>query len=439
MKKLFLIIFVFPLLCRAQSGGNLYGFYIGTDAPIHSLVGLSNVDAQNSQFSLVAPFVNTDHYAFGDHTIDPIHGHYFQVTGDSLNMYLLNFDINTGDLTNILFTVDSVGPGTSGTVTIGGNIQGTFYNCADKDVYFFHFKAPFENYLHLAKVNPNNGFVTELDSFPLGINVIDNLVIPTNQIAYWLNYNTTTFAYDQLVSYDLNNLSSTTTILSTPVPASSFWNLTYDPNDGMLYGLQEDLDSFSVNSYLADLRFIKVDPVTGDVTNLTTDFFANIIGANVCFDYTLNQLNVLIQTENPGYPRLCVFDVLAGTYTINYLTSINFGTILGPSLIGLDNYLASKGCEVATGDENIEVNCHDEIYTGPNQNGQTVMSLGCNTDKLLGEELSIYDVWGRKLFSKKIEGSEISLTLNGNSPGVYFYRITDKNRSGTTGKIVLIK
>ena len=35
--------------------------------------------------------------------------------------------------------VDSVGDGTPGTVTIGGNIQGTFYNCADDEIYFCHY------------------------------------------------------------------------------------------------------------------------------------------------------------------------------------------------------------------------------------------------------------------------------------------------------------
>ena len=47
-----------------------------------------------------------------------------------------------GSMNDILFQVDSVGDGTPGTVTIGGNIQGTFYNCADDEIYFCHYLAP---------------------------------------------------------------------------------------------------------------------------------------------------------------------------------------------------------------------------------------------------------------------------------------------------------
>src|ERR1041385_4210412 len=200
MKKFLLLILITPFFSNAQTG-QLYGLYLGTSITFNSNVGTAAVDPETAVVDYHAAFENTKIYAFGDHAVDPGDHSFFQLTGDSVNMYLLNFDVDAGTLNNILFQVDSVGDGTAGTVTVGGEIDGTFYNCFDDGVYFFYFRAPYEPYVKFTKADRSTGDITVLDSFPLGIQVIDNLVVPTHQFAYWLTYDNVTYAMDTLVAY----------------------------------------------------------------------------------------------------------------------------------------------------------------------------------------------------------------------------------------------
>jgi hypothetical protein len=415
-EKLLLALLFVPVYAMSQGTVQLYGLYLGTNSSLNSNVGVCTINPATAQASYLNAFPNTDIHAFGDHTVDALHHQFFQVTGDSVNMYLMNFNITTGALSNILYTVDSVGNGAPGTVTIGGNIQGTFYNCADDMVYFFHFKAPWEPYMHFAKVNHYTGDVTELDSFQLGINVIDNLTVPTHQVAYWLQYNYSSASMNQLVSYDLVNLQADTVILSTPVIPTGFWVLTFNPLDGMLYGLQEDLDSFSVNNYLADLRFIKVDPLTGVVEDLTTDFLGNIIASNLAMDFSANKLNVVIQTQNPGYPQLCNYDLNTGFSLIQNISYTNFG-VIQPSLIGTDAFLVSKDCAVPTGEEALMAECFEGIRQLFGAADATI-DLGCYWKDYLGMDLMLFDALGRKISTQHID-DHLAVINAGHQPPEY--------------------
>src|SRR5262245_7795959 len=107
MRSIFLLFLFIPSLHFGQSSG-LYGLYLGTNAAINSLVGIADIDPPTVEATYVSAFANTDKYAYGDHAVDPLGERYFQVVGDSIHMYLLNFDIASGTLTNILFQVDSV-------------------------------------------------------------------------------------------------------------------------------------------------------------------------------------------------------------------------------------------------------------------------------------------------------------------------------------------
>src|SRR6185503_12777144 len=113
----------------------------------------------------ITAFPNEKFYGFADHAVDPFHHAFFQIVGDSINNYLMNFDMNTGALNNILFVVDSVGSGLPGTTSISSNIMGPFYNCVDDKIYFFHSKAHSQDYIHFARVARTTGIVEELNSF----------------------------------------------------------------------------------------------------------------------------------------------------------------------------------------------------------------------------------------------------------------------------------
>lgn len=433
MKKYILPFFLsFPLFLHAQSG--VFGLYLGNDAALNSNTGVASVDGTTGDVNYIHAFLNTDIHAFGDHAADSYNKQFYQVTGDSVNMYLMNFDMSTGELTNILFVVDSVGDGTPGTVTIGGNIGGVFYNCGDGMVYFFHYKAPWEAYVHFARVNPFSAIVTELDSFPLGIQPIDNDPVPTHQVAYWFEYNSA-YIFDHIRVYDLINLTSSTVNLSSPIPVSDNWQVTYNPIDGLLYGLAVDLDSFGVNNYLADLRFIRVDPVSGQVDNLTADFYGNYIGSNISLDFNLDQVNALIQSSNPGYPQVCNFDVVSNSYQIHNPSYNNFGTIL-PTLLGLDGASTTKGCTTVTGNDAPEKDCDDPIFAALDGSAAFI-NLGCHWKEFKGMHLQLFDLWGRQLSDSRISGSTMHIDQQNLSSAVYFYCITNGSQLKSSGKLMV--
>jgi len=437
MKKILTLLIAIPLFCNAQLTQDLYGLYLGDDNSVNSDLGVGLIDPETAQVTYQASFVDANIHALGDHAVDPIHHCWFEVWGDSINMYLSNYNMDNGNLNNILFTADSVGNGQSGTVTIGGEIGGTFYNCRDDAVYFFHFKAPWEAYVHFAKADRTTGAITELDSFPLGIQPIDNFVVPSHQIAYWLAYDPVAMQYDSLVSYDLASLTHSSILMSEGVPTSDFWELTYNPADGLLYGLQEDLDSFSYNNYLADLRYIKIDPETGIETDLTTDFLGNILYPNVTLDFNTDKINVAIQTQNPGYPQIASYDILGGTSVINNVSYTGFGNILGPSLLGIDPNVSPKDCPTATGEEAIS-DCNDPIATViGNQN--PALHFGCHWKDYLGMQLIIYDEWGRRISNQTITGQFAEINMRDAASQMYFYSIVDKGEMKASGKLMVAK
>jgi hypothetical protein len=92
MKKFLPLYIILPLFVQAQFSGEYYGLYLGTNTALNSNVGLASVNSQTSVATFMTAFPNTKIYAYGDHTVDAVHGNYFLVTGDSINMYLLNFD-----------------------------------------------------------------------------------------------------------------------------------------------------------------------------------------------------------------------------------------------------------------------------------------------------------------------------------------------------------
>src|SRR4030095_3242900 len=113
MKNFLLVLLALPFFSNAQTG-YLYGLYLGTSTALNSNTGVATIQPGVAVVSYLSAFPNTKIYEFCDHVVYALHHRFFQVTGDSVNMYLLNFDLDQGSLTNILFKVDSVGDGTPG-------------------------------------------------------------------------------------------------------------------------------------------------------------------------------------------------------------------------------------------------------------------------------------------------------------------------------------
>ncbi|MBK9732433.1 MAG: hypothetical protein IPO83_14355 [Chitinophagaceae bacterium] len=439
MKRIVLLplLCVFACCCEAQTNGFLYGFSIFSQSnPPNTYKGLAEYNTATNELATWSQF-SEQYYAFGDHAIDPVHKRYVQVIGDSLNMYLKDIDFTTGEVLGELFTVDSVGNGQTGSVTIGGNINGTFYNCADAQIYFMHYKAPWEDSTHLAKVDPVSYEVTELAKFPISWWSFDNVVTVNHQQIY-LGYYNYYASSSEIITYDISSNTVSSATLSQPDFNISQLSLTYNSNDGNLYGVDYDLDSFANNNFLGDLRIVKVDPETGAFTYLTTDFFANLIGANMVFNPPTNKLYFIVQQSNPGYPEMAIYDL--GTNTVAILPMDNLNTTIFSSVtLGSDLYALSKDCNVPTAvEETVVEDCAIALHPTLTS-GMLSVTMDCDIHQYTALRLEIIDFLGRTLISLPVDGSSLNASSFLNVAAPYIYRFRDGNETVKTGKVIFIE
>jgi hypothetical protein len=418
----------------------LYNLYIGYDPYANkSYSGNAVYNASTTDWTITNAWSDSDIHAFGDHTIDPVNKRWYQVYGDSLNMYLLMIDMITGDTLKQVFIVDSVGSGAVGTVTIGGNINGTFYNCLDNCVYFMHYKAPFEDSTHLAKVNVSNYEVTEIATFPISYYSIDNSAYPFNQTMYMLYYD-----YYGGISNVLSYLLQSNSLSSVPISLPNFnageLELTYGYNDGKLYGIDYDLDSFSYNNYLGTVKGVQLDPLTGQLTFLTPGYYANIIGSNVSFysSSSGDKVYFIAQNSNPSY-----YEVL-GTFDLA-LNTISFDTVAytnspygSPTPFGSDLFNLSKGCPLATEVDNPAETgeCNFDLLPDPGS-GEILIQSTCDLSQYHALHLRVFDILGRKVLDDAIHGSDVGIKMKFTAGAAYVYHLLDGNQSLHSGKFLI--
>lgn len=430
-----MLLSFFCLHSAAQTEGFLYGFSIfSQNVQPYVYKGLAEFNTATNELAAWSQF-SEEYYAFGDHAIDPVHGRYLQVIGDSLNMYLKDIDFETGEVYGELFTVDSVGGGQPGSVTIGGNINGTFYNCDDGQVYFFHYKAPFEDSTHLARVDPVSYEVTELATFPISWWSFDNVVSSNHQKIY-LGYYNYFASSSEVITYDIIADTITSVTLSQPGFNIGQLSLTYNVVDGNLYGVDYDLDSFVYNNYLADLRIVKVDPQTGAFEYLTPDFNANLIGGNMVLYPPTGKLYFILQQSNPGYAEMGEYDLVSDTVTIHPMDNLN-SPVFSATTLGADLYSVSKDCGIPTAvaGANPVVHCEPKLVQTLSA-GMLQVETSCGTGSYSSLQLDIIDLLGRMVFSEHInpQGMVAAGVLHANAP--YVYRFRDGSKVLGSGKII---
>ncbi|MBK6483260.1 MAG: hypothetical protein IPG01_09020 [Chitinophagaceae bacterium] len=439
MKQILLLVFLClqALPGNAQTAGFLYGFSIySQNVPPYNYKGLAEYNTFTNELATWSQF-SEDYFAFGDHAIDPVHGRYLQVIGDSLNMYLKDIDFTTGEVLGELFTVDSVGGGQPGSVTIGGNINGTFYNCADGQVYFFHYKAPYEDSTHLAKVDPVSYEVTELAAFPISHWSFDN-VVSNNQQKIYLGYYNYFASSSEVITYDISSNTTSSVTLSQPGFNIQQLSLTYNVNDGNLYGVDYDLDSFVNNNFLADLRIVKVDPETGAFNYLTPDFLGNLIGGNMVLYPPTGKLYFILQQSNPGYAEMGVYDIVANTTTIYPMDNLNTSGFSATTL-GIDLYAISKDCTIPTGGTELFMEEACETLLMPTlTSGMLSLSSSCAFNHYEHFYIDVIDLLGRTLVSERMDGNNINVAgvLQANAP--YLYRFREGEQVIKSGKVIFI-
>lgn len=432
------MLFAFGMLAMhafPQTTGYLYGLgFFSQNTPPYFTSGLVEYNTGSNLISVWNQF-SKQYNAFGDHTIDPVHKRYLQVIGDSINMYLKDIDLVSGTVNGDLFTVDSVGSGQTGSVTIGGNINGTFYNCADGQVYFIHYKAPWEDSAHLAKVDLLSYEVTELATFPIAWWSMDNVVSVNHQKIYLGNFDYIS-QVSQIITYDITD--NTFSVVNLSQTGFSFGQLllTYNPNDGMLYGVDYDLDSVIYNNYLADLRIVKVNPETGLFTYLTDDFLANLIGANLVLDPSSKRLYFIMMQSNPGYPAMGMYDLVENTVSVFPLDNLNTSSF-SANTFGVDLYALSKDCNVPTlVDEGEEQDCASLLHLVVTTDNLIVQPQ-CSLQQFPGLRLQIFDLLGRSILDMPVTDAALPLPQAFRHAGPYIYRFTNGLQLIKSGKMVM--
>lgn len=321
-KLIFIILFFSYCISQAQSVGNLFGtkvYYPGQASFVET-------NPLNGQFSIVSN-LSPNIRACSERFLDAQNDRYFLVTADSINMYLMNYQISTGQLNNILFTVDSVGDGQSGWATIGPDISSPFYNCVDGQLYFYRVKKSNPNIAYLMKVDPTTSVVTQIHVFPYSNFVRRQYMDLQNQKIYLLSYTYPT----TLLTYDLANGTSSKVTLSQGWGNNFDADIIFNPVDGNLYGIQVNYTNISSQD-LFDIRVIRINPETGTVTflsdNIRTSFFRMM-----ALNETGNNLFFYGLTTDPGYVFLFNYDLKQRSYN-----TIQSDSISTSWFAGLDYY-----------------------------------------------------------------------------------------------------
>jgi len=148
----------------------------------------------------------------------------------------------------------------------------------------------------------------------------------------------------------------------------------------------------------------------------------------------------LIDTDGTGFKKLYDF-----TNSANGNYPYGSSTISGGKLYGMASSMApvTQGGVVfsfqdsLTGINELVTNKSISVYPNPS-NGKFNVQLSETSSQL---SVEVYNVLGEKVLSQlSTVNYPLSIDLVGNPPGVYFYRITDKQGSQiATGKLMIQK
>ena len=302
VRNLLMLILVFQYsFSDAQIAGHLLGIKYSNSPLVQSFV---DVDPQSGQ-TIVISNLSPPYNGLSGHTLDSKNNRFFLITADSINMYLVNYDVASGYLTNILYTRDSVGNGIG--TSIGSQISNPFYNCIDDQVYFFYFKKHQIDSTFLAKVDPSTLIVTTICAIPWSNIVRRQIMDFRNQKIYFFNFSEPATLY----TYDLINNSFSSVILSYSWFNSVKVLLVFNSSDNNLYGT-EVLSSTNPDS-IGYINVLKVNPVDGNVTVLAQHLHT-AVGGFLAFDETGKHLFFGGSKPDSYEPLLFDFNIENTTY-----------------------------------------------------------------------------------------------------------------------------
>lgn len=418
MKKIvILFVLLFPTISflKAQTNFDIYGVCLTSDLPSGG-VAFTKVAPLSGNLTLLDEWSYQNIHAFGSHTVDPKNKMYYITTTNPWDMFILKIDLNTGIIVDTVFTQDSVGSGDSTVNWISGEINGLFYNCVDECVYFLYNKQnkKIDNSTaegtRLAKVDAT-GNVSLVNIFPPGLYGGNQNCGKKQQKIILYSYSKN----NELVIFDLQTMSSSIITLSKNYNPSCYINLIQNMNDYQLYGYVTDNSVMTSPKFMASSQIIKVDPLNGQVTNLSEpfDFF---VSGTMNFEPANNKLYFMGYNTNPGFPKLLAFDVDIKKKSVYNTDNIpNADLFVGIDIIG--NMQLDSGFTCKNFCQNVPVEFDPTTY-----NGSLDWDFG---DPASGTLNSSRQTNPRHVYSK---------------PGTYTVTMTSSNcwRSFTSTKTIII-
>ena len=87
-------------------------------------------------------------------------------------------------------------------------------------------------------------------------------------------------------------------------------------------------------------------------------------------------------------------------------------------------------------DETESINLILSVYPNPTTDILTLKIESSATQSIQAMSYQLYDISGKLLENKKIDGSETSIGMSKLEPSIYFLKVTDNNKSVKTFKII---
>jgi hypothetical protein len=336
---LFILLFFIGSFLKAQTGFDLYGIAFSYNSISgNRTTAFTRIDPENGNLSLLSTWKYPNIYAFGSQAMDPRHKIFYQTTTDPWNMFILKIDMNTGIVMDTVFSQDSIGAGdTSGTSWISNEISGLLYNCSNDHIYFLYntknkdIDNSSTDGTRLAKIDAVTGKVSLVTILPdyffaSGQQYCD----PMHQkIILYKNMDSNLYTYD-LVTNKVSSLA-----LSKKYNDKQGYSIIFNKNDGQLYGIEFDYTTFADPTYVSKCKMIKINPITGLVSDLSASFDFNGSGF-MYLEPSNGKLYVLGQVASGTPQRLFIFDIhtnLMSSYPDDNIP----GTTLFTGIYGISN------------------------------------------------------------------------------------------------------
>ncbi|MBN8565981.1 MAG: T9SS type A sorting domain-containing protein [Flavobacteriales bacterium] len=350
---------------------------------------------------------------------------FFSVTGGSLNQttnrfnlvstnFMMSFDIFTGNIINEL-PITSFYEGT----TYFANVR---YNNSNNKLYGLASTFTENNQLigmYLAELNSENGNLTQLSQTSIGVGYqLAGTAIDPEEMVYY--YSTGS----KFMGIDLYNgavYSNPDIVFSNP-NEFNFTNFSYNCADKTVYGLvventqvQDPQVSFPFSIYL--MRFGKINPTTGEVTNIS---------------------EVPLPTAAYSVNAGSTIDPITGTYYFSngsnvYGISLETGLLTSTTAINneegsvinmMTNYYNCLGAVATRPDSTLNLpqsNLEANIKLYPNPTSSMLMI----TSSLAIDALEVIDMHGKTV--KSSYNPSNNLDVQDLQAGVYFLKLISGN------------